>query len=161
LKRANWARVLRWIAVACAGALGCAGPTRHTAEPYASDPGAALALAARASQYCSALYPSEDQQPTKPFVTDGCSKWFDRDWDLACCVTHDIAYWCGGTREERRQVDLEFGECVGANTSQSIGVAMRLGVGLGGHPLFPTTYRWGYGHAYRASYPSTSAQRTR
>jgi hypothetical protein len=23
-----------------------------------------------------------------------------------------------------------------------------------GHPAFPTSYRWGYGHSYRMSYPS-------
>ena len=142
-------------------AIACAGPARHTPEPYASDPNEAAALEVRAVEYCSARYPSEDQQPARPFVTDGCSLWLDREWDLDCCVTHDIAYWCGGTREERRQADAAFGECVAANTAQSIGLGMRLGVRMGGHPLFPTSYRWGYGHDYRACYPSTKAQRDR
>ncbi len=154
-------RSIRWAAVACLSTLACAGPAVHTPEPYASDPAAAAALETRAAQYCAARYPSGDQQPEKPFVTDGCSGWFDRDWDLACCVEHDIAYWCGGTREQRRRTDAEFGECVAANTSRVVGLGMRLGVRLGGHPLFPTSYRWGYGHTYRACYPSNDAQAIR
>ncbi len=146
-------------AVACVALLACAGPIRHAPEPYASDPNAARALEARASEYCAALHPSEDQRPTKSFVTDGCSGWLDREWDLECCVSHDIAYWCGGTREQRRQADAQLGECVAANTARAVGTGMRLGVRIGGHPLFPTSYRWGYGHSYRACYPSAEAQR--
>jgi hypothetical protein len=141
--------------------LACAGPPHHTPEPYASDAAAAAALEARAAQYCSALYPSPEQQPTKPFITDGCSRWLDREWDLDCCVTHDIAYWCGGTREQRRQADAAFGECVAANAGQPVGLSMRLGVRFGGQPLLPSSYRWGYGHAYRACYPSTKTQGAR
>ena len=157
------ARTERGVFAAALASIGiaCAGPVHHTPEPYASDPIAADALEARAEEYCSARYPSKDQRPTRPFVTDGCSLWFDRDWDLTCCVTHDIDYWCGGTREERKRADAEFGKCVAGNTAQSVGLGMRLGVRMGGHPLFPTSYRWGYGHGYRACYPSTEAQNAR
>jgi hypothetical protein len=33
--------------------------------------------------------------PTRAFLTDGCSWWPDGAWQ-ECCVTHEIAYWCGG-----------------------------------------------------------------
>ena len=102
------------------------GGSRHTPEPYASDPNAARALEARASEYCAALHPSEDQRPTKPFVTDGCSGWLDREWDLECCVSHDIAYWCGGTREQRKQADVDLGECVAASAPAPVGDVMLL-----------------------------------
>jgi hypothetical protein len=146
---------------ALAGSLACAGPTLHTPEPYRSDARAAAALEARAARYCAARYPDAAQQPTRPFVTDGCSRTFDREWDVECCIEHDIAYWCGGTREQRQQADAAFGACVATNTAKPVGWTMRLGVRLGGHPLFPTSYRWGYGHDYRACYPSSDAQRVR
>jgi hypothetical protein len=137
---------------------GCAGPGRHTPQPYASNLEAAAALETRAVDYCRALHPEPEQQPRDLFVTDGCSLWFDSHW-VECCVTHDIAYWCGGTREQRRRADAEFGACIAERTSGAVGLGMRLGVRVGGQPLFPTSYRWGYGHAYRACYPSTEAQR--
>jgi hypothetical protein len=78
----------------------------------------------------------------------------DTEWNLDCCVEHDIAYWCGGDAAEREAADAEFGRCVGENKNTFVGWVMETGVRLGGHPIFPTSYRWGYGHPYRMSYPS-------
>src|SRR5438105_15626174 len=52
-----------------------------------------------------------------PFSTDGCSLFPDRsligneDW-RRCCVTHDLAYWRGGTSDARLNADLELKACV-------------------------------------------------
>ena len=51
------------------------------------------------------------------FTSDGCSLFPDRslidesDW-CDCCLVHDIAYWKGGTEEERLAADLALRECV-------------------------------------------------
>lgn len=54
-------------------------------------------------------------------VSDGCSggvTWFYRTWlgrDIGCrycCDEHDVAYEEGGRREERREADRRFRECI-------------------------------------------------
>ena len=138
------------IGVACA-AVACSTP-HHTPEPYRSNPVAAAALSERAAAHCAAETP-DAPQPVKPFLTDGCSRFVDAEWSLACCIEHDIKYWCGGSPEQRAAADEAFGECVAANTADVVGKAVELGVRVGGHPVLPTGYRWGYGHEYSAGYP--------
>ncbi len=135
--------------------LACA-PARHTVEPYRSDPDEARALEARAEESCRQTRGTA-ALPEKTFVTDGCSAWPDAEGYVACCVEHDILYWCGGSAAQRLAADDDFGRCVAEGTSGFLGSSMRLGVRLGGHPIFPTHYRWGYGDAYRAGYPDDEA----
>ncbi len=142
------------LVVVLAGVSACASPRSHTPEPYASDPVAAQALTERAHEFCAASGRNSGVSPIRDFVTDGCSRFPDFEWNVECCVEHDIAYWCGGTAEERLEADRVFGQCVSTNTNGFVGGLMRSGVRLGGHPFFPSSYRWGYGHAYRPGYPS-------
>lgn len=90
-------------------------------------------------------------EPLQPFTTDGCSHFPDRapsghaDW-CHCCVIHDLAYWRGGTSEERLLADLALKSCVhAASGSKTLVETMFLGVRAGGGPQFHTPYRWGYG----------------
>ena len=51
------------------------------------------------------------------FTSDGCSLFLavtykDPELWKSCCVEHDIAYWKGGTEEEREAADLKFRECI-------------------------------------------------
>jgi hypothetical protein len=138
--------------------LACSGPQHHTPEPYRSDSEAAAALSQRAAEYCAEANP-DTPRPTRPFVTDGCSRFIDAEWDLACCIEHDIRYWCGGSADQRAAADAEFGECVAANTSVAVGAGVELGTRVGGHPSWPTSYRWGYGHAYSGGYPAEDETR--
>ncbi|PTY36470.1 hypothetical protein BGP77_04000 [Saccharospirillum sp. MSK14-1] len=86
----------------------------------------------------------------KPFTTDGCSVFPNGTprqqslW-LDCCIAHDLAYWMGGTRDERRQADEELRQCVADIGEEEIGEIMLTGVRVGGSPYWPTAYRWGYG----------------
>lgn len=85
----------------------------------------------------------------KPFTTDGCSMFPDSagplDW-THCCVTHDLAYWRGGTAEQRRMADQQLAQCVRQQTQNSqLAQAMYQGVRLGGSPYSLAPYRWGYG----------------
>jgi len=94
----------------------------------------------------------------QPFTSDGCSMFPDRalsqaiDW-CSCCLAHDLAYWQGGSAQERMKADRELAECVtaAAHGSALAGI-MLAGVRVGGHASLPTSYRWGYGWPYGRLY---------
>jgi len=103
--------------------------------------------------------------PLAVFSSDGCSLFPDgtfkeRNKWCVCCQEHDIAYWQGGTAEQRQQTDETLRACVVERTGdEKLGEAMYLGVRSGGHPVFPTWYRWGYGWPYGRGYePLTVAE---
>jgi len=95
----------------------------------------------------------------RPFTTDGCSSFPDGTsehhwlWS-ACCVNHDIAYWKGGTRSERRVADKVLAQCVASVGKPKTARLMLAGVRIGGTPYLPTSYRWGYGWPYPRGYKS-------
>lgn len=97
------------------------------------------------------------------FTTDGCSLFPDGDGESPqrwseCCLRHDLAYWRGGTAQERAIADTALHDCVLARTgSSSLARTMYLGARLGGAPLLPTWFRWGYGWGYgRGNAPLTA-----
>lgn len=94
----------------------------------------------------------------QPFTSDGCSLFPDKapigdaDW-CGCCLAHDRAYWRGGTEEQRRAADDELETCVRKATGgEALAKAMRAGVRVGGTPVLPTPFRWGYGWPYDRGY---------
>jgi hypothetical protein len=98
------------------------------------------------------------------FTSDGCSLFPDgnlqnRTLWCDCCFAHDIAYWRGGTKEERKRADELLRECVLERTnSKALADLMYEGVRAGGHPAFPTWYRWGYGWRYGRGYAPLTEQ---
>ncbi|MGE3611564.1 MAG: FAD-binding oxidoreductase [Bacteriovoracaceae bacterium] len=85
------------------------------------------------------------------FYSDGCSMYPDDEkiggktsW-IHCCFVHDIAYWMGGTSEQRMDADLELKQCVSQVTSKAHGEIVFLGVRMGGGPNTKLPWRWGYG----------------
>jgi hypothetical protein len=90
----------------------------------------------------------------KPFETDGCSGGMSRlyrtiiglapPWE-GCCVEHDLAYWRGGTHDQRAAADRQLLICVAARGHPYWGMAMYVAVRLGGTSYFKTPWRWGYG----------------
>jgi hypothetical protein len=90
--------------------------------------------------------------PPEPFVSDGCSWWFDGDW-VACCVGHDLSYWRGGTRDERHAADQAMKACVAGQGRVALSHLMYFGVRVGGVWWLPTPFRWGFGWPYPASGP--------
>ncbi|MDA0725249.1 MAG: hypothetical protein O3A82_10090 [Verrucomicrobia bacterium] len=92
-----------------------------------------------------------DELQLAEFKSDGCSLFVDgtfKDRELwkGCCVEHDVAYWKGGTAEERKAADLKFRECIRNTTGdETLALLMHEAVRAGGGPYFPTWYRWGYG----------------
>jgi hypothetical protein len=132
---------------------GCA-PKRHVPREYRFDPVAAEQLEQLAANTCEeAAYPAG--KPSRPFITDGCSVFPDGAWQQ-CCVTHDMAYWCGGSRTQRKLADEALRQCVDETVDgwlgESLAKLMRLGVVAGGAPWLPTRWRWGYGHPFPKRY---------
>lgn len=97
------------------------------------------------------------------FWSDGCTLFPDgtlRDRTLwcDCCFNHDIAYWRGGSDQERMEADKTLRECVRARTgNKALGDTMYKGVRLGGSASLPTWYRWGYGWKYGRGYKALTA----
>jgi hypothetical protein len=92
------------------------------------------------------------------FTSDGCSLFPDgtlkdhAKW-CECCLKHDIAYWHGGTEEQRLKADEALRDCVLDRTGDKVlAETMYLGVRAGGHPVFPAWYRWAYGWSYGRGY---------
>lgn len=123
-------------------------PTRSTIGGHTASQLDEVAGAARAE--CLARRPGGDVPP-HPFTTDGCSLWPDGAWQ-GCCVTHDKAYWCGGTAQERREADEALRICVVRHSSATMAGLMYVGVRLGGAPWLPVPWRWGYGWDWPRSY---------
>lgn len=97
-----------------------------------------------------------------PFTSDGCSAFPDGTHEqgqlwLSCCVAHDLAYWQGGTYEERVKADLELQQCVAQVGDSRIAAIMLAGVRVGGTPYLPTRFRWGYGWPYPRGYKKLTA----
>jgi len=97
----------------------------------------------------------------KPFTTDGCSAFPNGTLDekslwIECCIRHDLAYWKGGTYDERLEADQSLETCVSQVGEPEIAQLMLAGVRVGGSPYFPNTYRWGYGWPYPRGYKALS-----
>ena len=91
--------------------------------------------------------------PPHRFTTDGCSLWPDGNW-VDCCVAHDIAYWCGGSCDDRKDADEALQRCIRDQGRGALGTTMYVGVRLGGLPWSPAPFRWGYGWDWPHGYDS-------
>jgi hypothetical protein len=98
------------------------------------------------------------------FTSDGCSLFPDgspesRNLWCDCCFAHDIAYWQGGTKTERKRADEILRDCVLERTrNKALAVMMYEGIRTGGHPAFPTWYRWAYGWSYGRGYQALTKE---
>lgn len=129
--------------LALAALLAACTPARHSIKPYENDPSEARAVEARAAAACRRTYP-DAALPPYAFTTDGCSLWIDGPWQ-GCCIEHDMAYWCGGTYDERVAADRRLRECVADLGYPGMGAAMYYAVRFGGGSWWPFGWRWGYG----------------
>jgi hypothetical protein len=117
-----------------------------------------FAVAAMWSAALFACCPPAGAADLKDFTSDGCSLFpdgtiSDRAQWCECCLRHDIAYWQGGTEEERKEADAALRDCVLERTGdKALAETMHLGVRAGGHPVFPAWYRWAYGWPYGRGY---------
>ena len=101
------------------------------------------------------------------FDTDGCTIVPDgtfsnpTKWNK-CCLRHDVAYWKGGTRSERKVADKLFRSCLEDFGTHSIAFLYYYGVRVGGSPYSRQWFSWGYGwedyRGYRSLSESEQAQ---
>ncbi len=100
------------------------------------------------------------QNVLAPFTTDGCSMIGDGatkevdgvkteiSWQH-CCVEHDIAYWKGGTSEQRETADKKMRQCLReTGMSSEKATAFYLGVRFAQGFLTHSIFRWGNGWKY-------------
>lgn len=124
--------------------------------------GILLALLTAFTLSACCLSPARQAAKLAPFTSDGCSLFpdgtlSDRSKWCHCCLTHDLAYWQGGSAEERNLADAALRDCVLELTGdQQLAETMYLGARAGGHPAFPIWYRWGYGWPYGRGYQPLS-----
>ena len=70
-----------------------------------------------------------------------------------------MAYWRGGTEEQREVADRELKRCVEAKTGDpALATLMYQGVRAGGSPYFINWYRWGYGWGIERQYQALTPQ---
>jgi hypothetical protein len=89
--------------------------------------------------------------PPKPFVSDGCTLWFD-SWKgksiYEACFLHDLKYWSGRPDEDfdRLKADaelmLDVARLLGTT---AMAETMFHGVRLGGHEMLRQDFSWGFG----------------
>jgi protein tyrosine phosphatase (PTP) superfamily phosphohydrolase (DUF442 family) len=102
----------------------------------------------------------------RPFSSDGCSLFPDgtlseRNKWCGCCFNHDLTYWQGGSKADRKLADEALRDCVLERTGDVVlAETLYLGVRAGGHPDLPNWYRWGYGWDYGRGYLSLSEEET-
>jgi hypothetical protein len=96
-----------------------------------------------------------------PFTTDGCSGGMTTAWRLILrrdppwndlCVEHDKVYWRGGSAAERRAADRALREAIALRGYPVTAALMWAAVRIGGHPLLPLPWRWGYGWRWPRGY---------
>lgn len=92
----------------------------------------------------------------RTFFSDGCSlspnSFFKVNF-AQCCVEHDLAYWIGGTKEQKDLADNQFKMCLQHKLNKdyngviqtSVSETYFLGVQIGGVNFLPNSFRWGYG----------------
>ncbi|MFN2378382.1 MAG: hypothetical protein ABR538_17770 [Candidatus Binatia bacterium] len=98
----------------------------------------------RAVAICSCLRAGLDL-PRRRFTTDVCSVSPDRNYG-ACCIDHDVSYWCGGSEIDRLQADRRLALCVEEHGhSPRYAEVVRRTVRVGGGPWSPFPWRWAYG----------------
>ena len=88
--------------------------------------------------------PTPKREVPADFKSDGCSSWPDGDY-RECCEAHDLDYYYGGTRAERKASDRRLYGCVRAKGHKYIAGIMYFGVRFGAVPWLPTPFRWGFG----------------
>lgn len=148
--------VSRSLVLAALTALAGAACTTVPADPAA--PGSEeRGLVAAAHAWCErAGRPAGP--PSRPFHTDGCSAFPDGRL-YGCCVEHDIAYWCGGSRRDRCDADRRLRACAEVFDRSQSGLVY-WGVRMGGVPWLPLPWRWGYGHPFGRGYAEPEPQPT-
>jgi len=100
----------------------------------------------------------------KPFETDYCTnfpegtkqepeRWKD------CCLYHDLYFWAGGTKQERKKADSDLRDCIHKTGAHRIAQLVYLGVRAGYYsPIKYAQKKWSNGWDYQNSYRALTPQ---
>ena len=99
-----------------------------------------------------------DSPPFK-FIWDGCSGGISAltnlffmkvDWqDGKGCLTHDYAYWRGGSFAMKKKADTDlYDHIISLGHSKIYAYVVWIAIALGGMPFIPAPWRWGYGYPF-------------
>jgi hypothetical protein len=96
--------------------------------------------------------PAWSTQPElKEFKSDYCTNFpegtreFPHQWKH-CCLIHDLYFWAGGDKGDRKQADLELKSCITQSGSPYIARLMYLAVRAGSYsPVKYPDRKWGNG----------------
>jgi hypothetical protein len=107
------------------------------------------------------------QNLLKPFVSQGCPRFANgieypnQDKWALCCVQHDVAYWKGGTADDRANADKQLRACIIEQNEPNTAGLVYLGVRHGDTETNSMTHRWGYGWVINRGYtPLTETDKT-
>ncbi|MBN8536462.1 MAG: hypothetical protein J0M15_05380 [Deltaproteobacteria bacterium] len=105
----------------------------------------------------------------RPFTSDGCSlspnSFFEVDF-TECCVEHDVAYWLGGSKDEKDKSDVQLKACIQSklnstfnnDISATVAQTYFFGVQMGGVNFLPNSFRWGYGWNFLRPYTGLTSE---
>lgn len=109
---------------------------------------------------------AQNNETLKPFLTDYCTAYPEGtreqpDLWKHCCIEHDLYFWAGGSRDDRKETDLRLKHCVEATGEVEIARLIYAAVSLGGaSPIRFKTKEWGHAFTKRERYLSLSSDET-
>lgn len=95
------------------------------------------------------------------FETDGCTLFVDGTsskpnlWKH-CCISHDLRYWFGGTKEDMDTEDLRLKLCVEKAAGPRWAGLIYYGVRMGHYSPIKNKYQWAWGWSPKRSYQKSS-----
>ncbi len=117
------------------------------------------------SLFSTTLFASEFLGP-EPFSTDYCTSYPEGTrsrpniWKH-CCEEHDLYFWAGGSKEDRKVTDLRLRSCVEATGEVTQARLIYSAVTLGGRsPIRFKTRQWGNAFPERVRYQSLTLEET-
>jgi hypothetical protein len=102
----------------------------------------------------------------KPFATDYCTGYAEGtrtqpDLWKHCCVEHDLYFWAGGSREDRKATDLRLKHCVEATGAVGHARLIYSAVKIGGSsPIRFKSREWGNAFVERERYQALTSEET-
>lgn len=102
----------------------------------------------------------------KPFLTDFCTSYAEGtrsqpDLWKHCCIEHDLYFWAGGSKADRKATDIRLRDCVAATGAETHARLIYTAVSIGGaSPIRFKTKQWGHAFENRERYQSLSLEET-
>ena len=92
----------------------------------------------------------ETPKVLQTFEDDGCTQFIDGpsnkpDLWAHCCFEHDLRYWFGGTKQDKKFSDIQLRECVKDVAGNFWANLIYNGVTLGGFSPVKFKYVWSWG----------------